>query len=93
MRDITVRDIAEDMRHDIETIEELISTLGGPTVIAEWLGISQEAVSNWKIRQSIPPGWHWKLAGAVYRKGQSINTKTVFGVDPEDAPFLTAAVA
>ena len=93
MRCITLRDIQADMRHDIETIEDLIAELGGPTVIAEWLGISQEAVSNWKIRQNIPPGWHWKLAGAVYRKGQTINTKGVFGVDPEDAPFLASAVA
>lgn len=92
MRHITERDRPVGMAYDITSIDQLIDVLGGPSAIGEWLGITQEAVSNWKARRSIPPGWHFKLAKAARARGCSIDPQ-VFGLEPDDAPFLNWAVA
>lgn len=80
------------MRYDIESIADLIAALGGPSAVGEWLGITQEAVSNWKARDYIPPGWHLKLLVAVNRQGKTIDP-SLFDLDADDVPFLGAAVA
>ena len=89
---ITQRDNSVVMTYDITSVEGLIAALGGNTVIGEWLGITPEAVANWKARNHIPPGWHIKLAAAIRRKGKTIDP-AVFGLDPDDVPFLNQAVA
>jgi hypothetical protein len=80
------------MRYDIESIADLIAALGGPSSIGDWLGITQEAVSNWKARDCIPPGWHLKLLVALNRRGLTVNPN-LFDIDADDMPFLSAAVA
>lgn len=73
--------------YDINTIHELVDDLGGDTVVARWLGISQPAVAAWKVRQQIPPGWHIRLYAETARRGRSVNP-AVFGLSEDDiAPF------
>lgn len=72
--------------YDIDSTDQLITHLGGPTAIGEWLGISQEAVSLWK-RRGLPPGWHFRIAARLRREGLSVNPE-VFGCSPEDAREL-----
>ena len=92
MRRITSCDTPTLMSYDIHSIDDLIDELGGPTVMGGWLGITSEAVSNWKARQNIPAGWHWKLAAAARKKGKRVHPR-VFGLDEDEAPFLNVAFA
>lgn len=69
--------------HDIQTIHQLIDCLGGDTAVANWLGISQPAVANWKVRGEIPPGWHIRLLARVVSMDLTVDP-VVFGL--EDSP-------
>jgi hypothetical protein len=69
--------------YDIRTIDELVALLGGDTVVADWLGISQGAVGNWKQRRFIPPGWHMRLLAETRRRGKTIDPE-VFGMHEND---------
>lgn len=89
---ITACDTSEPMSYDITSIDELLDELGGNSSVGRWLGITPEAVANWRARGNIPPGWHWKLATAVMKRGKTI-APAVFGVDEDDAPFLGSASA
>ncbi len=62
------------MSKKIDTIASLVDALGGPSAVADWLGISQSAVSNWIMRDEIPPGWHLRL----YLKSEELGWR----VDP-----------
>lgn len=76
------------MTYDINTIYELVDTLGGDTKIATWLGISQSAVSQWKLRNQIATGWHIRLLAELTRRGKTVNP-AVFGLTSDDlAPLL-----
>ena len=92
MRCITSRDIALVMQYDINTIDELIDELGGGSAVGRWLGITPEAVSMWKARGNIAPGWHMRLAAAVGRKGKTINPE-VFGMTEDEAKGLLFTAA
>lgn len=72
--------------HDIETIEHLIEEMGGPTKMGAWLGISQEAVSAFKVR-GVPPGWHVRILAEMRRRGKSLNPD-VLGISDDDARVL-----
>lgn len=61
--------------YDINSIEELVEALGGPTVLGDEFGITQEAVSNWSTRVNIPGGWHVQLYAMARRKGLTVNPK------------------
>jgi len=63
----------------ITTIDDLVTALGGDTALADWLGISQPAVANWKVRGSIPPGWHLRILARLRREGRTIDP-SVFGL-------------
>lgn len=78
------------MSHSISTIDDLITALGGPSAIGDWLGITQEAVSNWKARQYIPPGWHLKLLLAATRKGLDVEP-ALFDLGADDLPKVVGA--
>jgi hypothetical protein len=69
--------------YDINDTAELVASLGGDTAVAEWLGISQSAVANWKVRRSIPPGWHLRMLVRLRRDGKSINP-SVFGLSASE---------
>lgn len=69
--------------YDINSIEELIDALGGDTVLASELGISQPGVGNWKVRGFIPPGWHMRLFAELRKRGQTMNPE-VFGMTEDE---------
>jgi hypothetical protein len=61
--------------YDINSIEQLVEVLGGPTVLGEEFGITQEAVSNWGSRVNIPGSWHIQLLAMASRKNLRVNPK------------------
>lgn len=61
--------------YDVNSIEQLVEVLGGPTVLGEEFGITQEAVSNWGTRVNIPGSWHLQLLAMVSRKRLTVNPK------------------
>ncbi len=67
----------------ISTIDELVTALGGPSELGSVLGISQEAVSNWAARGSIPGGWHVRLLSMCMRNNILVNP-SVFQLTPSD---------
>ena len=42
---------------DMKTLEIAITSAGGVSALARLLGTSQAAVSNWRMRESVPAGW------------------------------------
>lgn len=89
--------------YDINSIDDLVIELGGPSDLGAQLGISQEAVSNWVVRESIPGGWHMVLAAMAHRAGKSVSPG-VFNLTEKDvegfwpsrcalAPKVRSAVA
>jgi hypothetical protein len=77
----------QPVMYEIDTIDGLITFLGGPSVVAAQLGITQEAVSNWKIREYIPRGWHVKMIAECRRRGKTIDPQ-VFGMSDDDWAML-----
>lgn len=73
--------------NEIETIEELVAFFGGDTALAEFLGTTQSAVAQWKIRQQIASGWHLRLLAEIKRRGATVSPK-VFGLTDEQADGL-----
>lgn len=71
----------------IQTIEELVAFLGGDTVLADLLGISQSAVAHWKIRGRIASGWHLRLLAEIRSRGADVHPR-VFGLDEHEAHVL-----
>lgn len=76
--------------YDITTIDQLVSELGGPSELGAQLGISQEAVSNWTVRDAIPGGWHVQLAAMIYRRGKTVSPR-VFKLTERDVEGLWPA--
>lgn len=74
----------------IDTIDSLIDELGGAKRLGERLGITQEAVSNWRARREIPPGWHLRLLIDVARRGKRVDP-SVFGLTTDDMEALWPA--
>lgn len=75
------------MIYDIDTIGGLIERFGGPSSLGRQLGVTQEAVSMWRIRGSIPTGWHMRLAARAAREGLRVNP-SVWGLDEDDVRGL-----
>lgn len=75
--------------YDINSIESLIEALGGPTVVGNEFGLSQEAVSNWSARGNIAGGWHLLLYAKARRKNLTVNPK-VFNLSERDVEGLFA---
>lgn len=61
--------------YDINSIDQLIEALGGPSELGQEFDISQEAVSNWIARNNIPGGWHVQLYAMAGRKGLTVAPK------------------
>lgn len=71
----------DDMKREtLKTVDELIDAFGGNSVLADWLGIGDTAVSNWRDRKSIPSGWHLRLYLEAESRGLSIDPK-LFGLE------------
>lgn len=75
------------MSYDVNTIHELISAFGGPTVLGESLGLSPSAVCNWALRGYISPSWHLRLLVELKRRGLSANPD-LFEATPEEFEVL-----
>lgn len=78
------------MTYDINSIPELVEEFGGDTKLAERLGITQGAVSNWKARNCIAHGWHMRLFADIRGRGKTVSPD-VFGMSEDDAPELFSA--
>jgi hypothetical protein len=79
-------------RHpDVSTMDDLIQAFGGPAVLADRLGIGQSAISMWKARERIPPGWHLMIVAELQRMGLTVDM-SLFGFDgdPPDIRKLSA---
>lgn len=71
----------------LDTIQDVITALGGPSELAVMLDVTQQAVSMWKVRGEIPSGWHYRLHIEALRRGCHIDP-SVFGVND---PFANQA--
>lgn len=71
----------------ITSIGELIDSLGGPSELGAFLGITQEAVSNWKARGAIPSGWHARLIIEAHKRSLVVDG-SVFDLDGDPAAEL-----
>lgn len=71
----------------IRSIDELVDEFGGDTSLAEYLGISQSAVAQWKIRGSIAAGWHLRLFAELTKRGRTVHP-SVFGLSEAEAGHL-----
>lgn len=70
-----------DMRKKpLNTVKDVVDALGGPTFLGDQLGIGQNAVSNWKIRNQIPSGWHLRVYLGVRQVGMEVDP-SVFGLE------------
>lgn len=76
---------------DIKTIDDLIDALGGDSVLADALGISQPAVAMWKQRGNIAASWHLRLLVMLKRKGLSVSPE-VFGLTADEGRDLLGQV-
>lgn len=72
---------------EITTIDALIDALGGDTAVANWLGISQPAVANWKVRGQIASGWHLRILARLKQEGRRVDP-ALFGLSREEAEGL-----
>lgn len=71
----------------ITTIDDLVDEFGGDTAMAEFLGITQSAVAQWKVRGQIASGWHLRLLAELKRRGCIVDP-SVFGLTEEEARGL-----
>lgn len=81
--------IIDDMRYDINTLDELIGALDGPSGAANWAASGESAICNWKSRGYVPPSRHLRLLIEMKRRGRSINPE-LFDMTPEDFDLLRA---
>lgn len=73
----------------ISTVRELVDALGGPSMIADWLGLSHpSAVSNWCKDDVIPAGWHLRLFLEAMRQGHHVDP-IVFGLTDAETRHVT----
>jgi hypothetical protein len=63
----------------ITTANEAIDKLGGTGAVAAMVGISAQAVSNWRAKGNIPPEYYLLLSAALVATGASVDPQ-VFGL-------------
>lgn len=82
------------MKYSVNTIKDLIDSLGGPSALARWAGTEPSAISNWEARGFIPPAWHLRLMLLAAQDGidiRSINPE-LFAMMPAEMDFLFASL-
>ena len=65
----------------ITSIAQFVDRLGGKPAVADFLGVSTNAVSNWIADEFIPKGWHLEL----WFKGMELGLRVppqLFGFPP-----------
>ena len=63
----------------VETVDEAIDALGGPTKVALWLETDQSAVSQMKKRGYVSRGWHLHFYFTLVDRGFNPSPR-VFGL-------------
>jgi hypothetical protein len=63
----------------IQTVSDLIVSLGGTAVVADWLDVGPSAVSNMKRENYIPPGWHLNFYLEIQARGLDVDLERIFG--------------
>lgn len=66
------------MKRRAVTVAGLVRALGGTSKVADWLGVTPEAVDRYKERNSIPPGWHLRIYLELQSRGIPFSLR-VFG--------------
>lgn len=67
------------MKRTLKTVDEIIDAFGGNSVVGRWLSVGPNAISNWRIRQDIPSGYHLRIWLEAQELGYRIDPK-LFGV-------------
>lgn len=75
------------MTYDINTLDELIDALGGPSRAAAQHEITPQAVCDWKAKGYLPPSRHMQVFLALKRIGKSADPD-LFGCTEEDWRLL-----
>lgn len=65
----------------IDTVDEVIRALGGPTKTAAVAGVGASAVINWRTRKEIPPDCFLVITDALRAAGEEVD-RSVFGFKP-----------
>ena len=81
---------------DAMRIRALIKALGGPTYVANELGVALATVGNWSLRNNIPAEYHipiWRLAMAKDVAWKPPNTDGVLLAPESTAPPSSPAKA
>lgn len=73
-------------RETLRTLDDIVSAFGGDEAVASWLGIRPHAISMWRMRGQIPPGWHLRFWLASEELGYRID-RGLFGL--HDVPSIT----
>lgn len=62
------------MIYDINTLDDVLAALGGPTKATDKLPeLSPQAICNWRERGFIPPSRHMQVVLVLTKMGKSIN--------------------
>lgn len=80
------------MTYDINSIDELVDELGGPTKLAVAYGYTPANISNWSLRGYIPPSWHLRLYLELRARGLTAHPD-LFELTDEQARLAFAGVA
>ncbi len=75
----------------VSTIDDLVAAFGGPSKLAKMLHVSQSAISLWKIRETVPPGWHIRLLIEADRRGIVISP-ALFKIEGDDAKAFSRLI-
>ena len=67
------------MSEQINSIQEIIDVLGGPTKLATRLGCSQPLVSSWAMRGKIGASWYVAVCELLHEAGKTAPPK-LFGM-------------
>ncbi len=69
------------MAEQINSVQEIVERLGGPTKLSQKLGISQPTVSIWIMRNKIPSRWFLAIMALLNKEGCTAVPK-IFGMKP-----------
>ena len=79
--------LSQDMRYDINSLDELIAAFGGPSKAADEYDITPQAICDWRAKGYLPPSRHLQVILALKRRGKSCNP-ALFDCTDEDWRLL-----